>query len=84
MRITIKLYTLLNAAMDINYILETVSIWFYYFFLIFTILIISSYVLLAFLSSKETASYLKKNSFIDYKDLLSSSLAPSVSIIVEL
>ena len=67
--------------MDIKNILETVSIWFYYFFLFFTLLIIASYVLLAFLSSKETTSYFKKNSFVDNKYLLSSNLAPSVSII---
>ncbi len=67
--------------MDIENILETVSIWFYYFFLFFTLLIIASYVFLAFLSSKETTSYFKKNSFVDNKYLLSSNLAPSVSII---
>ena len=81
MRIIIKLLISLIVVMDINNILETISLWFYYFFLFFTILIISSYVLLAFLSSKETASYFKKNSFVDYKALLSSNLAPSVSII---
>ncbi|MCL7753506.1 glycosyltransferase [Polaribacter sp. Z022] len=67
--------------MDINYILNTVAQVFYYFFLIFTILIISSYIILAFFSTRETSDYIKKNSFLQYKDLLSSDLAPSISII---
>ena len=67
--------------MDINYILNTVAEVFYYFFLIFTFLIISGYVILAFFSGKETSDYIKKNSFLQYKDLLSSNLAPSISII---
>ena len=36
---------------------------------------------MAIFSSKETVDYLKKNSFVYHKDLLNSSIAPSISII---
>ncbi|MDP5106919.1 MAG: glycosyltransferase family 2 protein [Polaribacter sp.] len=67
--------------MEFDHILRNILLTFHYFFLVFTVLIVGSYIILAFLSSKETKSYLKKNSFVNYKDLITSSIAPSISII---
>ncbi|WP_334057248.1 glycosyltransferase family 2 protein [Polaribacter sp. P097] len=67
--------------MDFNEVLRNTLLFFHYFFLVFTLLIIGSYILLAIFSSKETVDYLKKNSFVYHKDLLNSSIAPSISII---
>ena len=69
------------VAMEFDHILSSILLTFHYFFLVFTVLIVGSYIILAFLSSKETKSYLKKNSFVNYKDLITSSIAPSISII---
>ncbi|GGA85113.1 glycosyl transferase family 2 [Flavobacterium palustre] len=41
----------------------------------------SSYLILAYLSTKELKEYLKKNSFVDYEVLLTSEFAPSLSLI---
>ena len=49
--------------------------------LAYAILIMSSYLILAFLSTKELRGYLKKNSFVDYEVLLTSEFAPSLSLI---
>ncbi|RVT73939.1 glycosyltransferase family 2 protein [Flavobacterium sufflavum] len=49
--------------------------------LAYAILIMSSYLILAFLSTKELRGYLKKNSFVDYDVLLTSEFAPSLSLI---
>lgn len=67
--------------MDFDQILRSILLTFHYFFLVFTVLIIGSYIILAIFSSKETIDYLKKNSFVYHKDLLNSSIAPSISII---
>lgn len=60
-------------------------IWFIdvYLYLIlgYAILIMSSYLILAYLSMKELRSYLKKNSFVDYEVLLTSEFAPKLSLI---
>jgi cellulose synthase/poly-beta-1,6-N-acetylglucosamine synthase-like glycosyltransferase len=42
---------------------------------------VSSYVILAIISAKESIEYVKKNSFVDYNEILYSSVAPSISII---
>ena len=42
---------------------------------------ILSYVVLSIISGKETIEYLKRNSFVNYKDILSSTMAPSITII---
>lgn len=47
----------------------------------YAILIMSSYLMLAYLSTKELRSYLKKNSFVDYDVLLTSEFAPKLSLI---
>lgn len=40
-----------------------------------------SYVILAIISGFETVNYMKKNSFVNYSEILSSSISPSISII---
>lgn len=67
--------------MNINQILHLVSEVFQYLFLLYAFLVITSYILLAIFSTKETISYLRKNSFVNYSDILSSKIAPSISII---
>ena len=52
-----------------------------YFFLLFSVVAIASYVILAIISAVETIEYMKKNSFINYKEILSSTFSPSISII---
>ena len=52
-----------------------------YFFFAFAFLAISSYIVLALISIFETVNYMKKNSFVNYKDIISSSISPSISII---
>lgn len=52
-----------------------------YFFLVFSVVAIASYVILAIISAVETIEYMKKNSFINYKEILSSTFSPSISII---
>jgi biofilm PGA synthesis N-glycosyltransferase PgaC len=47
----------------------------------YAILIMSSYLFLAYLSTKELRQYLKKNSFVDYDVLLTSEFAPKLSLI---
>ena len=54
----------------------------YLFFILgYAILIMSSYLILARLSTRELREYLKKNSFADYEALLTSEFAPSLSLI---
>ncbi|RZJ52205.1 MAG: glycosyltransferase family 2 protein, partial [Flavobacterium sp.] len=47
----------------------------------YAILIMSSYLILAYLSTKALRAYLKKNSFVDYHVLLTSEFAPKLSLI---
>jgi poly-beta-1,6-N-acetyl-D-glucosamine synthase len=49
--------------------------------IIITIFIFGSYALLAIFSASSMLRYMRKNSYIDYKVLLSSPMAPSISII---
>ncbi len=53
----------------------------HYFFFIYAFAAILSYILLSVVSAKETIEYMKKNSFVNYKEILSSSISPSISII---
>jgi cellulose synthase/poly-beta-1,6-N-acetylglucosamine synthase-like glycosyltransferase len=53
----------------------------HYFFVIFSIVAIASYVILAIISAIETIEYVKKNSFVNYKEILTSTFSPSISII---
>ena len=54
---------------------------FHYLFFSYAFLAITSYIILSIISGKETIEYLKKNSFVNYKDILSSSMSPSITII---
>lgn len=49
--------------------------------LAYAVTIMSSYLILAYLSTKELRSYQKKNSFVNYEVLLSSEFAPALSLI---
>lgn len=51
------------------------------FFFGFAIAAILSYIILAIISAFETVNYMKKNSFVNYSNILSSSISPSISII---
>jgi cellulose synthase/poly-beta-1,6-N-acetylglucosamine synthase-like glycosyltransferase len=42
---------------------------------------ILSYLVLSIISGKATKEYIKKNSFVNYKDIMSSTVAPSITII---
>lgn len=48
---------------------------------LYAVFITSSYVLLGVFSGKEMIGYLRKNSFVDYRKILSSPFAPSLSIL---
>ena len=50
-------------------------------FFIYSLFAIGSYALLAIISAVETKEYMKKNSFVNYKEILSSTISPSISII---
>ncbi|HAK00516.1 MAG TPA: glycosyl transferase family 2 [Bacteroidales bacterium] len=49
--------------------------------IVFTFLIFGSYTILTVFSAMEMVHYMRKNSFVDYDVLLTSPLAPSISII---
>jgi len=53
----------------------------HYLFFGYAFAAITSYIVLSILSGKETIKYLKKNSFVNYKDILSSTESPSITII---
>lgn len=54
---------------------------FHYLFFAYAFLAIGSYIVLSVISGKETIDYLKKNSFVNYKDILTSAISPSITII---
>jgi cellulose synthase/poly-beta-1,6-N-acetylglucosamine synthase-like glycosyltransferase len=54
---------------------------FHYLFFIYSITAIGSYIILAFISAIETKEYMRKNSFVNYKEILASNISPSISII---
>jgi hypothetical protein len=47
----------------------------------FALVVMSSYIFLCFFSALEMKAYMRKNSFIDYREILVSPYAPSVSIL---
>ncbi|WP_100613408.1 glycosyltransferase family 2 protein [Confluentibacter citreus] len=53
----------------------------HYLFFGYAFASILSYIILSFISSKETIEYIKKRSFVNYKDILSSTISPSITII---
>ncbi|MBP4143057.1 glycosyltransferase [Flavobacterium sp. P4023] len=52
-----------------------------YLFFIYSICAILSYLVLATISAIETIEYKHKNSFVNYKEIMSSTISPSISII---
>jgi cellulose synthase/poly-beta-1,6-N-acetylglucosamine synthase-like glycosyltransferase len=52
-----------------------------FIFVMYTFSVVSSYIILGIISTKETVSYFKKNSFVNYKNIMSSENSPSISII---
>ncbi|MFM7216970.1 MAG: glycosyltransferase family 2 protein [Bacteroidota bacterium] len=52
-----------------------------HFILVYSALLFGTYFTLSFLSAREITEYIRKNSFIDYRDILTAPTAPSVSII---
>jgi cellulose synthase/poly-beta-1,6-N-acetylglucosamine synthase-like glycosyltransferase len=53
----------------------------HYLFFSYAFLAILSYIILSIISAFETVEYFKKNSFVNYNKILSSNIAPSISII---
>ncbi|MDP3360444.1 MAG: glycosyltransferase [Lutibacter sp.] len=53
----------------------------HFLFFVYACTAIASYIILAIISSKETIEYMKKNSFVNYKEILSSTISPSITII---
>ncbi|PKQ43805.1 glycosyltransferase family 2 protein [Confluentibacter flavum] len=53
----------------------------HYLFFGYAFAAILSYIILSFISSRETIEYIKKRSFVNYKDILSSTMSPSITII---
>ena len=53
----------------------------HYLFFGYAFAAILSYIILSFISSRETIDYIKKRSFVNYKDILSSTISPSITII---
>ncbi|MFK5959510.1 MAG: glycosyltransferase family 2 protein [Lutibacter sp.] len=53
----------------------------HYLFFTYAFMAISSYIILSIISAFETIDYFKKNSFVNYTKILSSNIAPSISII---
>lgn len=61
----------------VNIILKII----HYLFFAYAFSAIASYIILSIISGKETIDYLKRKSFVNYKDILSSTMAPSITII---
>lgn len=62
-------------------ILYLLSDIFHYGILFYAMFVMASYMILAFTSIKVAGTYKKENRFIDYRDILNSSLAPAVTLI---
>lgn len=65
------------AAYLVQILIET----FHYLFLIYSISAIGFYLVLAAISAVETREYKRKNSYVNYKEIMSSNKSPSISII---
>ena len=50
-------------------------------FFIYAASVILSYIFLAIISAIESNQYMKRNSFVNYNEILSSTVAPSISIV---
>lgn len=65
----------------ISILFELVKLFFEVGILVFSISILTSYLILATISAREIIFYIKKNSFVDFKSILSSTISPSVSLL---
>lgn len=61
--------------------IQIITLIIHYLFFTFALTAIGSYVVLAIISAHETVEYMKKNSFVNYTEILSSTISPSISII---
>ncbi|MFM8433066.1 MAG: glycosyltransferase family 2 protein [Bacteroidota bacterium] len=52
-----------------------------HFILIYSLSLFTTYLVLSILSAREIIKYIRRNSFIDYRDILTAPTAPSISII---
>ena len=62
---------------SVNIILQIL----HYIFFGYAFAAILSYIILSVISGKETVDYIKRKSFVNYKDILSSTMSPSITII---
>jgi cellulose synthase/poly-beta-1,6-N-acetylglucosamine synthase-like glycosyltransferase len=60
---------------------QFITEFFEFIFFGFAFLAILSYIILAIISGFETVDYMKKNRFVNYKEIMNSSISPSISII---
>lgn len=67
--------------MDFNADISTLVHIYLILILAYAILIMSSYLILAYLSARELREYFKRNSFVDYEVLLASEYSPPLSLI---
>ncbi|CAM4071811.1 glycosyltransferase family 2 protein [Flavobacterium antarcticum] len=65
----------------LNYIFQILIDLFHYLFLVYTVSSIAFYLILTAISELETREYKRKNSYVNYKEIMSSSKSPSISII---
>ncbi|OFX69456.1 MAG: hypothetical protein A2X12_11655 [Bacteroidetes bacterium GWE2_29_8] len=52
-----------------------------YFFFVFTVTMLLSYILIGVYSAKAMLDYSRKNNYVDYRDILNSKFTPPISII---
>ncbi len=62
-------------------LLNTIAIFFNHYIFVYAMVVMLSYLLIIILSAFEMRTYLRKNSNTDYRSILVSEFAPSVSII---
>lgn len=67
--------------MEMNHSLDIFILIFKYLILIFAVVVMVSYIILAIISGVSLKAYLKKNRFINYNALLSLESAPRISLI---
>ena len=63
------------------YIIYIIIEVFQYLFIIYSVCAIGSYLVLAVVSAIETIEYKRKNSYVNYKEIMSSNNSPTISII---
>ena len=64
-----------------DYVIYIILEIFQYLFILYSVTAIGSYLVLAVVSAIETIEYKRKNSYVNYKEIMSSNSAPTISII---